>query len=989
MEVYDFQQATADRIAHIFRAATIGSDGREILSGGQRRVLLADEVGLGKTIVAAEVIRRVREMRRAVADDMFRVVYVCSNLSIVRQNIANLGVREQLNLDESRLSMQHFVIASKTAALKEKSGGEEGDMPELLIPLTPATSFSRQGNAAGNVHERALVFAVLRLLEPLQGCIEGLNILLRRGVKEKNWNDAVKRYVDGVARLGDDYVATMRDALSANSDFVALLPRLQEACATSGGDDTYIINSLRRIFADISLSQLCPDLIIIDEFQRFSSLLDSSDHDCEQQAIVDKFFKPAQGQQPLILLLSATPYKPYTTLEELNETNLDSHYSDFNRLMEFLFGEGGEFNNVWSDYSGKLSHLSGENFDVVVAAKKRAEESMYGGMCRTERLNHGLLDPRNVAEVAVDKDDILAYCEMQRIVSACRESVPGFRWATMPVEYVKSAPYLLSFMDSYEFKKRISAAYSADSSLPEPSERVLLSADAIRSFRRVPMRNARMQVLRDTMLGSDASALMWVPASRPYYTTRADNPFARNAGFSKALVFSSWEMVPRMIAALLTYEAEREAMKTNGRKASYFGQSGADRLKKDALKILLYASPYLASLYDYRSYYGRPVSEIRRDIAARLRERLHGIPVADRRAYSRILATLRWLDGETDGRPDLLSPGTVELLADMAIASPAVCLLRILGNKTDAEDCAHGFRTLFNRRIAGYIIDRIQGSGKSNELYLEGVMDYCVLGNLQAVLDEYRAMCRNNSDFVAKLSSAFFDVTHVQVDTDKSFGRADTPKTALRSYYAVAFGKGKKGVTEKTEHHASNIREAFNSPFYPFVLASTSVGQEGLDFHWYCRKIVHWNLPSNPQDLEQREGRINRYRCLAIRRNLSRFDGESKDWSEVFARADARVRSEFGDRYTQMVPAWCLPEEWIERYRDEIEWIERIVPQYPLSSDCDAYRRLKDILTLYRLTLGQPRQEDLVEMLSSRNLTDEQIHTLLFNLSPVERKKRR
>jgi len=44
----DFQKATADHIASIFR------------EGKQRRVLLADEVGLGKTIVAREVIDRVR-----------------------------------------------------------------------------------------------------------------------------------------------------------------------------------------------------------------------------------------------------------------------------------------------------------------------------------------------------------------------------------------------------------------------------------------------------------------------------------------------------------------------------------------------------------------------------------------------------------------------------------------------------------------------------------------------------------------------------------------------------------------------------------------------------------------------------------------------------------------------------------------------------------------------------------------------------------------
>ena len=44
MSIYDFQSATADRIADIFRKATIDADGKEIKSGGQRRVLLADEV---------------------------------------------------------------------------------------------------------------------------------------------------------------------------------------------------------------------------------------------------------------------------------------------------------------------------------------------------------------------------------------------------------------------------------------------------------------------------------------------------------------------------------------------------------------------------------------------------------------------------------------------------------------------------------------------------------------------------------------------------------------------------------------------------------------------------------------------------------------------------------------------------------------------------------------------------------------------------------
>lgn len=29
-----------------------------------------------------------------------------------------------------------------------------------------------------------------------------------------------------------------------------------------------------------------------------------------------------------------------------------------------------------------------------------------------------------------------------------------------------------------------------------------------------------------------------------------------------------------------------------------------------------------------------------------------------------------------------------------------------------------------------------------------------------------------------------------------------------------------------------DVRRAFNSPFWPLVLASTSAGQEGIDFPW-------------------------------------------------------------------------------------------------------------------------------------------------------------
>jgi len=66
-----------------------------------------------------------------------------------------------------------------------------------------------------------------------------------------------------------------------------------------------------------------------------------------------------------------------------------------------------------------------------------------------------------------------------------------------------------------------------------------------------------------------------------------------------------------------------------------------------------------------------------------------------------------------------------------------------------------------------------------------------------------------------------------------------------------------------------DLRRSFNSPFWPHVLATTSLGQEGLDFHVWCRQLLHWDLCSSPLDLEQREGRIQRFGGLSVRRALA------------------------------------------------------------------------------------------------------------------------
>ena len=82
-----------------------------------------------------------------------------------------------------------------------------------------------------------------------------------------------------------------------------------------------------------------------------------------------------------------------------------------------------------------------------------------------------------------------------------------------------------------------------------------------------------------------------------------------------------------------------------------------------------------------------------------------------------------------------------------------------------------------------------------------------------------------------------------------------------------------------------------------------------------------------------------------------------------------------------LCPNWCL------KNNEKID-IERIIPMYPLSEDINKYNRAENILELYRLTLGQERQEDLlINILESDKIKDQDLKELFIDLCPWNRKK--
>lgn len=1061
----DFQRETVNRIASLYEQ-------------GQKRVLVSDEVGLGKTLIARGTIAKFAKMAEKNGKKKLKVVYICSNAAIADQNLNKLCINENVKREgvgNSRLSVQHL-----NTFWQDVEAEEENQFIQL-IPLTPDTSF-RMTTGSGVLWERAVLFAILMHVPELKRYLEPLEIIMQ-GDGSKGWDDWAKgcglrdvnncnEETDGqylkymLEKVSDGLKKEDADGNTLLSDVIAKCKEVRKSGSRKNVKINGIIGRLRYLFAGISLDKLEPDLVILDEFQRFKYLL-QSEEDSETGMLAHKFFN---SKTVCMLLLSATPYKMYSTLEEIDESLIDEHFSEFLNVMQFLNVteiRQEQFKEVWNNYSIQLKEFSQGDISII-QAKKEAENALYQSVCRTERIsakeNADMIDIVDRDRwLNVEEQDIISYMNASKIIDLVGASYH------VPIDYIKSCPYIMSFMKEYKLKKDV-IKYFLDN--PEQlnkidkssKESLWLKRADIDKFRPIKSNNARLERVKEHVFQNKAELLLWVPASKPYYAPSGVFKGAEN--FTKTLIFSSWEMVPRMVSSMLSYEEERRTVGVLARnneniEAHYFNSERKpypsprlrfavtdDRLNNMSLFCLLYPSKFLTDCYNPIACMnqGMTLKEIEKKIKDKIAEKLDGIktPVngtVDQRWYYMAPLFLDppgyatgWFneddniltESDEDKSNDTLSPflkhlqnlrkiyydngnGRViglgrkpddlyDVLADMAIASPAVCTNRIYQSYAKGtyypsflpSQLAKRFIDMMNKTDSTAIVELACGK-KSDDAHWKNVITYCKQGNFQSVLDEYAHLLINGYDAGNTVEKLHKDMvgtmnmrtTPYEFDTWQNFSNtAKGQKTAtsrIRTHFAVAFTKG--DGNDKDTNRKKVVRGAFNSPFRPFVLTSTSIGQEGLDFHNYCRRIVHWNLPSNPIDLEQREGRINRFECLAIRQNVALRYGNTvfKDnvWNELFQEAAEKEKT---DTSSELIPYWGLRET------EDMIRIERIVPMYPFSRDQAAYDRLIKILSLYRLTLGQARQEELLEYLMQNNGEQEELTDLFMNLSPFFKK---
>lgn len=1058
----DFQRRTVDLVFD----RLYGANSRT------RRFLVADEVGLGKTLVArGVVVKAIDHLWKSVR--RIDIVYLCSNSDIARQNVSRLTPKGVGHVPES-----------PRITLLPLSTRDMGSRKVNVIPLTPGTSLKVSGNL-GTRLERALIVRILAgpwKLDLTQACrvfcgnagLRNFKALVQHFDK---WYSVDQALADGFVEYLDRVCASEKAAGKPS-----LRERVRKLLKTAQNDGKLgrehsdeqrrVIGELRQRLGQSCIKSLEPDLIILDEFQRFKDLLSG---DGPEQEMARQLFDYEEGDtKARVLLLSATPYKMFTTEDEAGGEN---HYQDFVDTARFLLqeqpGSADELGALLKQYRTALFRVPQDGVAPLERIRQRLEEILRSVMVRTERLavtpdRSGMLSERPIEALNLEPRDILGYVESQRL--AAQIDHPDV------LEYWKAAPWLLNFMEGYKLSDRFKDIVETEGRRPELRQAVasarhsLLDWTDVESYGRLDPAHGRLRWLLRHVLGGEQWRLLWIPPTLPYY--RLGAPFRALAAEapSKTLVFSAWRVVPRVVASVLSHEAERMLYRAlEGEKGSL---QGIEKRLDGLLKITrregnvaglttlttLYPCRWLAEQCDpleivatlkaqgiAEPELGDVVAEAERRIAPMVERLTLGVAsrtapdeswywvlpllldletfseetqawlssdvvahwaeggktkrktqrladmdedevptddqesTEDHRSWDDLTARLSQIIG--GGRPTGVPPkDLVHSLALMAIGGAATAAMRTLNRvigvtrdpavgRSAAARVGAGFRTLFNQPDSTAAV-RLSSP---HEDYWKQCLDYGAGLGIQAMLDEYAHLLESElglagreeserADRIAERLASVVGLRRAQIGVQYihvAGGAVKREGKRFRSRFAMRFGEEKRDETTDTNIRADDVRNAFNSPFAPFVLATTSVGQEGLDFHFYCHSVVHWNLPPNPVDLEQREGRVHRFKGLAVRKNVAQRHaasasdlGVADPWAAIFDRAkDARDDSE-----SDLLPFWVYPLEDGAR-------IERYVPTLPLSRDVDRFRALRHALAMYRMVFGQPRQEELVDYL--------------------------
>ena len=438
----DFQRATA---GYAFKRLYGDAD-------STKRFLVADETGLGKTHVAREVIAQtIEHLRHADHVDRIDIVYVCSNADIAAQNIRKLNITGS---DSPSFATRLSLLITMPEMLKPTADGRS--KPTTFVAFTPGTSF-QLGHQMGRKEERAVLLVLLRDHLRLYGARYTAALRIFQGgvstwQRFRDWNVAA---VDA-DNLEPEIRQMFFREFDQSNERESLVSLINEVTGRRALNDDQqhtariVVGELRRMLSRSALQALEPDLVILDEFQRFRDLLDVKTGGDAAELADDLFNHPDAH----VLLLSATPYKPLTYAEETGPDG--GHYADFVKTLDFLAASDAAVDSVRTDLDElRQAALSGE---PTVDARDRVQDQLRKWIARTERPTskpHTTIAGEKAGEFGVTAEDFAGFVALRRVADEVK--------APLSVEYWKSSPYFFNFLAGYRMGERLRAEMKTQS----------------------------------------------------------------------------------------------------------------------------------------------------------------------------------------------------------------------------------------------------------------------------------------------------------------------------------------------------------------------------------------------------------------------------------------------------------------------------------------------------------------------------------------------
>lgn len=628
-----------------------------------------------------------------------------------------------------------------------------------------------------------------------------------------------------------------------------------------------IFSKFRRIMNDMNILAYDPDIIVLDEFQRFRELLDKHEGNkgykmLDMINMLNKQREKTERPKIKLLLLSATPYKINKALlaKQANESSsiedsLDmcemgetddnnkatptnnSHSSLANKddISNSDDGEEVEYgeDNPFGDFDSLrkfINELNGRDIEYG----KDAEEIYQGVLCRTERRDFYTEEDQekvvveksyhdiNTALLEAERDNIMHTAEsLKRLKENWPEkNTDGFMKAFN--SYNEEAPEFYLFASRY---KSITGFKASETVNPEQNcfvknlnkkagnLKIKIKDDYLEIDPSVIQGHLRTRLLIENALPDGMEKRLWLPPS-------VDN----EEGLGKTLVFAHYVLSTRAIAVVVSAVAEQ-------------------RLRKRLQDFSMNFNPQQHASVDPQTlieYIGNMGWIINLGLEEKEKEDFIGaIAGGLTRFFSTSYAKLALLVHVIESNEQYEEKQQNEI-------------------ETPGLTCDHIVEYCKKYALAKVLEEYFITSGESAEVFKDGILK--VFDGLQ---DGKRTR--------VQIMPAYYDAYQSKSKQKKSQSNKFVCSMGER------YTKDRYDNNSHKNEHEDNIREIFNSPFYPFVLAITSSGQEGLNLHKYSNQLMHWSASPSTDGFEQREGRIDRPNSLSNRLKIVALYKEIKN----------------------------------------------------------------------------------------------------------------